>query len=67
MPGDVKRKKGSTGYRVTWGGKTVATDTSKSKGEAQLRLLRGIKHGWKPTGKKKIYKGRRRRGTLATK
>lgn len=33
-------------------GKTKGTHTSKSKAESQMRLLRGVEHGWKPTGKK---------------
>lgn len=28
---------------------TKAKGTSKRKGESQMRLLRGIEHGWKPT------------------
>jgi len=41
------------GYRVSHSGKTSAKGTTKAKAEAQTRLLRGIAHGWKPTGKKK--------------
>ena len=39
-------------YRVSHGGKVSAKATSKKKAEAQARLLRGVAHGWKPTGKK---------------
>ena len=40
------------GYKVTHGGKTSAKSTTKDKAEKQARLLRGVEHGWKPTGKK---------------
>ena len=40
------------GYRVTHGGKVSAKKTTRKKAEAQARLLRGIEHGWKPTGAK---------------
>ena len=39
------------GYKVTHGGKVSAKKTTKAKAEAQANLLRGIEHGWKPTGK----------------
>lgn len=48
MPVKVKKV---DGYRVTHGGKVSAKKTTKKKAEAQARLLRGIEHGWKPTGK----------------
>jgi len=51
MPYKLKRTDG--GYEVV----NVATGrkhgkTTKSMAEKQLHLLRGIEHGWKPTGKK---------------
>ena len=49
MPVKVKKV---DGYRVTHGGKVSAKKTTKKKAEAQARLLRGIEHGWKPTGAK---------------
>lgn len=45
-------KKGPKFKVVTPGG-TKAKGTTKKKAEAQGRLLRAVKHGWKPTG----YKG----------
>lgn len=39
------------GYRVTHGGKVSAKKTTKAKAKAQANLLRGIAHGWHPTGK----------------
>lgn len=40
------------GYRVSTPGGVKAKSTTKGKAEAQRRLLRGVDHGWKPTGKK---------------
>ena len=53
MPGRVAKV---DGHRTTWGGKITAKETSKEKALSQLNLLRGIKHGWKPTGKRARYK-----------
>ncbi len=47
----VKVKK-IDGYKVTHGGKVSAKNTTKTKAEKQARLLRGVAHGWVPTGKK---------------
>ena len=49
MPVKIKK---IDGYRVTHGSKVSAKKTTKEKAEAQARLLRGVEHGWKPTGKK---------------
>ena len=49
MPVKVKKV---DGYRVTHGGKVSAKHTTKTKAKRQARLLRGVAHGWKPTGKK---------------
>ncbi len=48
------------GYKVTSPHGTKAKKTTKRKAEAQVRLLRGVEHGWKPTGKpmKKLYRKR---------
>ena len=48
----VKISKTKKGYKVTHGGKVSAKGTSKAKAKAQANLLRGVAHGWKPTGKK---------------
>ena len=57
MPAKVKkitRGKRKGQYKVeTPEGKTTARGTTKEKAEAQRKLLEGVKHGWKPTGKKK--------------
>lgn len=44
------------GYRVSHGGKVSAKETTKKKAEAQANLLRGVEHGWKPTGKPARHK-----------
>lgn len=49
MPVKIKKV---DGYKVTHGGKTSAKKTTKAKAQAQANLLRGIAHGWKPTGAK---------------
>ncbi len=51
MPVKVTKTKG--GYRVSTPGGTKAKHTTKAKAKAQANLLRGIEHGWKPTGKRK--------------
>ena len=50
------------GYKVSSPHGVHAKNTTKAKAEAQMNLLRGVEHGWRPTGKK------RRRGhkTLLT-
>lgn len=53
MPGEVAK---IDGYRTTWGGKVTARKTSKKKAQSQLNLLRGVEHGWKPTGAPARYK-----------
>ena len=40
------------GYRVTSPHGTKAKKTTKRMAKRQLNLLRGIKHGWRPTGGK---------------
>lgn len=51
MPYKVtKNKNGSYAVRSPHG--TKAKHTTKAKSAAQERLLRGIEHGWKPSGKK---------------
>jgi len=39
------------GYRVSTPGGVKAKRTTKRKAELQKRLLQGVEHGWKPTGK----------------
>lgn len=51
MPVTTRKVKG--GYRVSTPGGVKSKKTSKENAEAQARLLRGVEHGWKPTGKKR--------------
>ena len=39
------------GFRVSTPGGVKAKRTTKKKAQAQANLLRGIEHGFKPTGK----------------
>jgi len=51
MPVTIKKTK--KGYRVSTPHGVKAKHTTKQKAMAQANLLRGIEHGWKPTGKPK--------------
>lgn len=53
MPVKVRKTKKGT-YRVSTPNMVHAKGTSKKKAMAQARLLRGVEHGWKPTGSKGI-------------
>ena len=53
MPVRIKKV---DGFQVKHGGKVSAKSTTKAKAKAQANLLRGIEHGWTPTGKKKRKK-----------
>ena len=48
------------GYRVTHGGKVSAKSTTKTKAKRQANLLRGVEHGWVPTGAKAKTKSAKR-------
>jgi len=48
MPVKVRKV---NGYRVSTPGGVKAKSTTKVKAQRQTRLLRGVEHGWKPTGK----------------
>jgi len=47
-------RKTNEGYQVVDidTGKVYSRHTTKDKAERQRRLLEGVRHGWKPTGKK---------------
>ena len=47
MPVAITKK---DGYQVRTPGGVKAKNTTRGKAEAQARLLRGVEHGWKPTG-----------------
>lgn len=55
-PVKVTRVKGK--YQVRTPGGVKAKGTSKAKAQAQANLLRGVEHGWKPTGAKARTKKR---------
>ena len=46
------------GYRVSTPGGVKAQHTTKAKAKKQANLLRGVEHGWHPTGAKAIKKGK---------
>lgn len=52
MPVTVRKLPGKNKWRVYDKGKVTAEHTSKRKAMAQARLLRGVAHGWHPTGKR---------------
>jgi len=41
-------------------GKVKGRHDSKAKAQRQMNLLRGVEHGWKPTGKKARDKRKRK-------
>lgn len=45
-------KTSSGKYRVSTPSGVKAKGTTQAKAKAQVRLLRGVEHGWKPTGRK---------------
>jgi hypothetical protein len=51
LPYSVTKSDG--GYQVVdrETGKVYSRHTTKEKAERQRRLLEGVRHGWKPTGK----------------
>ncbi len=55
MPYKVERHGRQYAVVNTKTGEIKAKSTSKEKAERQARLLRGIEHGWKPTGEKDTY------------
>lgn len=52
MPYSVRRKGSKFVVVNTDTGKVKGTHESAAKARRQINLLRGIEHGWKPTGKK---------------
>lgn len=52
MPYEIERKGRCYSVINTKTGQVHAKCTSMKKAEAQLHLLQGVEHGWKPTGKK---------------
>ena len=50
MPVHIRRS--GSGYRVTDAGRVTATRTTAARARRQANLLRGVAHGWTPTGRK---------------
>jgi len=63
----VKIKKLNHKYRVSTPGGVKSKGTTKKKAQAQANLLRGIEHGWHPTGKPARYKKKARKNVRKTK
>lgn len=55
MPVKIKKV---DGYRVSTPGGVKAKSTTKAKAQRQANLLRGVEHGWHPTGAKARKKKR---------
>jgi len=56
------KRKGKVVYHKKGGKwKVKQTATSVAKAKRAINLLRGVEHGWKPTGRKAIDIRRRRR------
>ena len=53
MPYSVRKKDGAYQVVDKETGEVYARHTTKDKAERQRRLLEGVRHGWKPTGKKR--------------
>lgn len=52
MPYSVRETNGAYQVVDRETGKVHSRHTTKENAERQRRLLEGIRHGWKPTGKK---------------
>jgi phage gp16-like protein len=52
LPYSVRKTNGAYQVVDRETGKVYSRHTTKDKAERQRRLLEGVRHGWKPTGKK---------------
>ena len=52
-PVRIRKLKGRNRYRVSTPSGVKSRRTTKRKAESQARLLRAVKHWWKPSGVKK--------------
>jgi phage gp16-like protein len=52
LPYSVRKTNGAYQVVDRETGKVHSRHTTKDKAERQRRLLEGVRHGWKPTGKK---------------
>jgi hypothetical protein len=53
LPYNVRKTDGAHKVVVGRPERSTPGHTTKDKAERQRRLLEGVRHGWKPTGKKK--------------
>lgn len=61
MPHKIRERKGKVQVVNTRTGHIKAKDTTKTKAQRQVNLLRGVKHGWEPTGQPHSPTGRHER------
>jgi hypothetical protein len=52
LPYSVRKTNGAYQVVDRETGKVYSRHTTKDRAERQRRLLEGVRHGWKPTGKK---------------
>ena len=52
MPYSIRKADSKFKVVNTETGKVKGTHATKEKAQNQINLLRGVEHGWKPTGKK---------------
>lgn len=52
MPYAIRKQNTKFAVVNTETGKTKGTHNSRMAAQRQMNLLRGVEHGWKPTGKK---------------
>lgn len=52
MPYSIRGKKPPFKVVNTETGKVKGTHKTKAKAQRQINLLRGVEHGWHPTGRK---------------
>jgi hypothetical protein len=52
LPYSVRKTNGAYQVVDRETGKVYSRHTTKANAERQRRLLEGVRHGWKPTGKK---------------
>lgn len=45
----IRVRKTGRGYRVTNAGRVTAKNTTRAKAKRQARLLRAVKHGFRPS------------------
>jgi len=56
----TKRKQKNGKYTVRTPNGVKGRNMTKKNADAQIRLLNAVDHGWKPTGKKRSKRGKKR-------